>query len=76
MFLLQTTGLFVLTALAEIVGCFLPYFWLRKGGSIWLLVRPHSAWRSFPGSSPSILPRVDESMRPMAGSMWRRPLYG
>lgn len=38
MFLLQTTGLFILTALAEIVGCFLPYFWLRKGGSIWLLV--------------------------------------
>ncbi len=38
MFLLQTTGLFILTALAEIVGCFLPYLWLRKGGSIWLLV--------------------------------------
>ena len=38
MFLLQTAGLFVLTALAEIVGCFLPYLWLRKDGSIWLLV--------------------------------------
>jgi small multidrug resistance family-3 protein len=38
MFLLQTTGLFIVTALAEIVGCFLPYLWLRKGGSIWLLV--------------------------------------
>ena len=38
MFLLQTTGLFILTALAEIVGCFLPYLWLRKDGSIWLLV--------------------------------------
>jgi len=38
MFLLQTTGLFILTALAEIIGRFLPYFWLRKGGSIWLLV--------------------------------------
>jgi small multidrug resistance family-3 protein len=31
-------GLFVLTALAEILGCYLPYVWLRKGGSIWLLV--------------------------------------
>lgn len=38
MFLLKTTGLFVATAVAEIVGCFLPYLWLRKGGSIWLLV--------------------------------------
>jgi small multidrug resistance family-3 protein len=36
--LLKTTGLFVVTALAEIVGCFLPYLWLRKGGPIWLLV--------------------------------------
>ena len=34
----KTAGLFVVTALAEIVGCFLPYLWLRKSGSIWLLV--------------------------------------
>jgi small multidrug resistance family-3 protein len=27
-----------LTALAEIVGCFLPYLWLRKGSSAWLLL--------------------------------------
>lgn len=38
MTLLQTTLLFVATALAEIVGCFLPYLWLRKSGSLWLLV--------------------------------------
>ena len=38
MFLIQTAALFVLTALAEIVGCFLPFLWLRKDGSIWLLV--------------------------------------
>mgnify|MGYP001600404069 FL=1 len=38
MILIQTAGLFILTALAEIVGCFLPYLWLRKDGSIWLLV--------------------------------------
>jgi small multidrug resistance family-3 protein len=36
--MLKTTLLFMLTAIAEIVGCFLPYLWLRKGGSIWLLV--------------------------------------
>jgi len=38
MFLLQTAGLFFLTALAEILGCFLPYYWLRKGGAPWLLL--------------------------------------
>jgi small multidrug resistance family-3 protein len=31
-------ALYVVTALAEIVGCFLPYLWLRKGGSVWLLL--------------------------------------
>lgn len=38
MLLIQTAELFILTAIAEIVGCFLPYLWLRKDGSIWLLV--------------------------------------
>lgn len=38
MFLVKTFGLFLCTALAEIVGCYLPYFWLRKGGSPWLLL--------------------------------------
>lgn len=36
--MLKTTLLFIATALAEIIGCFLPYLWLRKGGSIWLLL--------------------------------------
>ncbi|MBL8910532.1 MAG: YnfA family protein [Archangium sp.] len=31
-------GLFVITALAEIVGCYLPWLVLRKGASAWLLV--------------------------------------
>lgn len=34
----KTAGLFGLTALAEIVGCYLPWLWLRQGGSVWLLV--------------------------------------
>jgi small multidrug resistance family-3 protein len=38
MSLVRVFGLFVLTALAEILGCYLPYVWLRKGGSMWLLV--------------------------------------
>lgn len=36
--LVKTFGLFVLTALAEIVGCYLPYLWLRQGHSAWLLL--------------------------------------
>ncbi len=36
--ILKTFLLFVVTAIAEIVGCYLPYVWLRKGGSPWLLV--------------------------------------
>jgi small multidrug resistance family-3 protein len=36
--LLKVFGLFVLTAVAEIVGCYLPYLWLRQGHSGWLLV--------------------------------------
>src|SRR6202789_587651 len=38
MYILKTFALFVLTAIAEITGCFLPYLWLRKGGSPWLLL--------------------------------------
>ena len=36
--LLRTLALFIATALAEIVGCYLPYLWLREGKSAWLLV--------------------------------------
>ncbi|UOF13794.1 YnfA family protein [Lysobacter capsici] len=36
--MLKTLLLFVITALAEIVDCYLPYLWLRKGGSAWLLL--------------------------------------
>lgn len=36
--LLKILGLFVVTALAEIVGCYLPYLWLKHDRSAWLLV--------------------------------------
>lgn len=36
--MLKTTLLFFATALAEIVGCFLPYLWLKKGAGAWLLL--------------------------------------
>lgn len=35
--ILKTLALFVVTAVAEIVGCYLPYLWLKKNGSPWLL---------------------------------------
>lgn len=38
MSLLSTFALFVLTAIAEIVGCYLPWLWLKKDGSPWLLL--------------------------------------
>ena len=34
---MKSFALFVLTALAEIVGCYLPYLWLKKDGPAWLL---------------------------------------
>ena len=36
--LLKTFLLFVVTAVAEIVGCYLPYLWLKQGQSAWLLL--------------------------------------
>lgn len=38
MLIVKTFALFVVTAFAEILGCYLPYLWLRKGGSAWLLL--------------------------------------
>lgn len=35
---MKTVSLFFVTALAEIVGCYLPYLWLREGKTIWLLI--------------------------------------
>lgn len=36
--LLRIAGLFALTAVAEIAGCYLPWLVLRQGRSAWLLV--------------------------------------
>jgi len=38
MSVLATAALFVLTALAEILGFYLPFLWLRHGRSPWLLL--------------------------------------
>ncbi len=76
MLLIQTAGLFVLTALAEIVGCFLPYLWLRKDGSIWLLIPAALSLAAFVWLLTLHPPPADGSMRPMVGSTWQRPSSG
>ena len=38
---------FVVTAIAEIVGCYLPYLWLKRDGSILLLVPAAAALAAF-----------------------------
>lgn len=36
--ILRTLGLFVLTACAEIIGCYLPYLWLKHNKPAWILL--------------------------------------
>ncbi|MDM2840936.1 YnfA family protein [Citrobacter sp. Cpo086] len=36
--MLKTTFLFFVTALYEIIGCFLPWLWLKRGATAWLLI--------------------------------------
>lgn len=35
---MKTFALFLVTAVAEVVGCYLPYLWLNKGATAWLLL--------------------------------------
>ncbi|MBC7715052.1 MAG: YnfA family protein [Rhizobacter sp.] len=38
MIILKTLLLFIVTSLTEIIGCYLPYLWLKEGRSVWLLL--------------------------------------
>jgi small multidrug resistance family-3 protein len=38
MFELKTLSLFIATAIAEIVGCYLAYLWFKTAASVWLLL--------------------------------------
>jgi small multidrug resistance family-3 protein len=64
MTLLKILGLFAATALAEIIGCYLPYLWIKQDRSAWLLLpaaislaafvwlltlHPHAAGRVYAG---------------------------
>ncbi|VXB94168.1 conserved hypothetical protein; putative inner membrane protein [Luteimonas sp. 9C] len=44
---MKTLLLFVATAVFEIVGCYLPWLWLRKDGSAWLLLPAAGALAAF-----------------------------
>lgn len=59
---LPTLGLFGFTAVAEIIGCYLPWLWLKRGASAWVLIpaalslalfvwlltlHPHAAGRTY-----------------------------
>ena len=37
-FVFKTVGLFIVTAIAEIVGCYLPYLWLKERVSALVLI--------------------------------------
>ena len=37
-FVFKTVGLFIVTAIAEIVGCYLPYLWLKERASAFALI--------------------------------------
>ena len=43
----QTAALLLVTAVAEIVGCFLPYLWLRQGKPAWVLLPAAGALAAF-----------------------------
>lgn len=45
--LLRIAALFALTALAEIVGCYLPWRVIRQGGSLWLLLPAAASLAAF-----------------------------
>lgn len=45
--LAKIAGLFVVTAAAEIVGCYLVYLWLREGKTAWLLAPAAASLAAF-----------------------------
>jgi small multidrug resistance family-3 protein len=59
---LSSLGLFILTAVAEIIGCYLPWLWLKRNATPWILIpaalslalfawlltlHPHAAGRTY-----------------------------
>lgn len=74
--MIKTGLLFFATALAEIIGCFLPYLWLRKEGSPWLLLPAALSLVVFVWLRPCIRRQVAGSMPLTVASMWQRHCSG
>ena len=47
MYAVRTVGLFLLTAVAEILGCYLPYLWRRQHYSVWILLPAGASLAAF-----------------------------
>ncbi|EAU53976.1 YnfA family protein [Mariprofundus ferrooxydans] len=45
--ILKTFSLFVVTALTEIIGCYLPWLWLKQGKPVWLLLPAAASLAAF-----------------------------
>lgn len=45
----KTVALLVLTAITEILGCYLPFLWLRRGARPWLLLPAAASLAPFAG---------------------------
>jgi len=63
---LKTFGLFVATAIAEIIGCYLPYLWLKKDAPVWVLVPAAASLALFRSLSAASM-RAEDTFR------WKRP---
>ena len=77
--ILKTLLLFLFTALAEIIGCWLPYLWLRQGKSAWLLLPAAASLALFaylltlhPAASGRIYAAQTECC-PKPATGWARP---
>jgi len=44
---MRTVALYLVTALAEIIGCYLPWLWLKQGESAWLLLPAAASLAAF-----------------------------
>lgn len=64
----RIVALFVITAVAEIVGCYLPYPWLRDRAGVWIRTQ-RCRWLPSSGCSACIRPQQDAPTRPMAACM-------
>lgn len=67
--MLKMSALFFATALCEIIGCYLPWLWLKRGAFAWLLIPAAAALMLFVWLLTLTPPPAAGSMPPTAASM-------